>query len=85
MNSRVPLAPRAYPDRGTGTSEYVFSLLDIRGSTNGEGMQGIEPGSPVRYTAAGATFIIIFKVNIETKYILDDAVGVPKLFILAIA
>ena len=31
---------------GTGTSEDVFYLLAIRGPTRGEGMPGIEPGSP---------------------------------------
>ena len=41
------LACRAYPDTGTVTSEDVFNLLAIRGPTHGEGMLGIEPGSPV--------------------------------------
>ena len=45
MGSYGSLACGAYPDTGTGTSEDVFNLLAIRGSTHGEGMPGIETGS----------------------------------------
>ena len=37
---------QSLPDTSTGTPEDVFNLLAIRLPTRGEGMAGIEPGSP---------------------------------------
>ena len=42
----VVLSVPSQHDTGTGKSEDVFYVLAVRGPTCGEGMPGIEPGSP---------------------------------------